>query len=104
MTADRPHVRTDPAQRFGQPAVKGISVEAIGSMVIAEQNVTTVADEYGLTRGDILVACWWLGLYGSKSWRRLWRDWANGTAGPAMWRAATVNYDDIPDPPVGGAP
>ena len=96
---DRPHVRTDPAQRFGQPHVKGISVDAITCMLLAGESLTTVADEYGLTRADVLVACWHQGLYGTPRWRRMWRGWAK-TAGEAMWDTRTVDYDAIPDPPV----
>lgn len=103
MTGDRPHVRVDPAQRFGQPAVRGISCDAIADMLIAEEDVDVVADEYGLTRADVLVACWYLGLYGTPRWRRRWWTWASDVAGPAMWDIRTVEYDAIPDPPIGGA-
>lgn len=99
---DRPHVRIDPAQAFGQPAVKGVGVEHIAGMYLAGESIATVADEYGLTRADVLVACWYQGRYGSPRWRRLWREWAE-TAGAAMWNTRTVDYDQIPDPPVPSA-
>lgn len=100
MPPDRPHVRVDPAQRWGQPAVKGISVDAIVGMVLAGEGVATVAYEYDLTRSEVLVACWHAGLYGDKRHRRLWKAWARDVAGPVLWKAEPALYDTIPDPPV----
>jgi uncharacterized protein (DUF433 family) len=94
----RPHVRVDPAQRFGQPAVKGISCEAIGGMLLAGEDVATVADDYDLTRADVLVAAWYQGMYGTRQYRRAWKGWAE-QAGQAMWDTRTVDYGQIPDPP-----
>jgi uncharacterized protein (DUF433 family) len=96
---DRPHVVVDPAQAWGQSNVKGVGVDHIAGMLLAGEDMATVADEFGLTRADVLVACWYLGMFGSRRWRRLWRDWAE-RAGKAMWDVRTVDYDAIPDPPV----
>ena len=95
-----PHVEIDPSMRFGRPHIRGIPVDSIGGMLAAGESVATVADEYGMTRGEVLVACWYLGLYGTRRWKRLLRDWAN-PAGEQMWHCNTVNYDDVPDPPLG---
>jgi uncharacterized protein (DUF433 family) len=92
-------VRADPARRFGAPAIKGISCEAIALQMLAGDDIATIAEDYDLTRADILVACWYLGLYGSRRWRRSWRQWAE-QAGQAMWDTRTVDYDQIPDPPL----
>ena len=98
MSSDRPHVRVDPAQSWGQPAVKGVSCEAIAGMLLAGEDVDTVADEYGLTRADVLVACWYLGRLGPRRYRRLWAVWA-GEAHQLMWRSDSVDYGTVPDPP-----
>lgn len=66
-------------------------------MLLAGEDLEVVADEYGLTRGDVLVACWYLGLYGTRRHRRLWKAWATA-AHEQMWHA--VDYDRIPDPPI----
>lgn len=95
---DRPHVRVDPAQRFGQPNVRGIGVEAVGGMVWAGGTVDEVAGDYGIDRADVLVACWHLGLHGAKRWRKRWRKWAL-KAHEHLWNVSTVDYTAVPDPP-----
>lgn len=94
---DRPHVRIDPAQRFGQPAVAGVSVVTIGATVLNE-GVAVAAAEYGIGRADVLVACWHLGLSGSRRWRLTWHPWAM-RAHEEMWHGRRADYDLIPDPP-----
>lgn len=96
--SDRPHVRFDPAQCFGYPMVKGASVEAVAGMVWAGEPVDVVAEDYDIDRADVLVACWYMGLHGSKKWRKRWRDWVL-TAHERMWWASTCDYTSIPDPP-----
>jgi uncharacterized protein (DUF433 family) len=105
---DRPRVTVDPGVRFGAPAVKGVSVEAIAGMLWAGESVDVVADEYGLTRAEVIVAAWYAGQYGlpgkrrrlaaTPLWRRRWGKWAESVNGD-LWRASTVDYDKIPDPP-----
>jgi hypothetical protein len=77
--------------------VSGASVGAIASRVAAGEQVDAVAEDYGLIRGEALLACWWVGMDGPIGWRVLWREWAEGA------RAALVDgsYDEIPDPPAG---
>jgi uncharacterized protein (DUF433 family) len=98
MNTNRPHVRVDPAQRFGRPNVKGISCEAIGEQLLAVDDIDILTDEYDLNRGDVLVACWYLGMYGSPAWRKRWKAWAE-EAHQQMWHAGTVDYDTVPGPP-----
>lgn len=88
---DRPHVRTDPAQRFGRPAIDGVSVDSIGGAV---WNAEDAATDYGLTRPQVLVACWWLGTYGTKRWRDRFGTWARSVEGEFQYR----RYD-VADPP-----
>lgn len=94
MADDRPHVRIDPAIQSGDPVVKGVSVETIADHVWIGEGVDEVARDYGFTRSDILVACWYMG---TRGWRRRWGSWA-GAVHPAPWRAK-ADYDAIPDPP-----
>lgn len=95
IVAGRPAVVFDPGIRFGWPQVVGIPVESIGGMVWAGENVDTTADEYDLTRDQVLVACWWLGIHGAKKWRRRWKVWAQ-TAHDHMWHG---RWEKVTDPP-----
>lgn len=95
--ADRPHIRVDPAQAFGQPAVAGVPAESVGGTVWVE-SVAVAAHDYDLTRGQVLVACWFLGTQGPRKWRTRWKTWATA-AGIAMWDVRTCDYDAVPDPP-----
>lgn len=94
---DRPHVRTDPAQRFGRPNVGGSDVVALADAVWVGESVEEVADEYGLRREDVLVACWWVGSYGTRSGRRRFRLWAMDVE-----RKLWLRQYDVPDPPDAG--
>lgn len=91
-----PHVRTDPSRRFGGPAVRGISVDAIAGMVFVGEDVETIYDEYNLTRPHVLVACWWQATYGPKRYRLAWRDWLRAN------ESAIVHgeYDKVEYPPM----
>jgi uncharacterized protein (DUF433 family) len=91
---DRPYVRIDPAQRFGQPSVGGVSTDMLAGQVWAGLEVAEVADEYGLRREDVLVACWWAGRYGPKGLRRAFRVWAE-EVDARLWRKDYA----VPDPP-----
>lgn len=101
-TASRPHIVIDPAQRFGQPNVGGVSVDAVVGMVWAE-GADAAADEYGLRREDVLVACWYAGQYGlpgrnftaTRTWRERLGGWAESVT-HTLWRC---QYDAVPDPP-----
>lgn len=95
----RPMVTVDPAVCFGRPAVNGVSCEAIVGMVLAGEDLAVAAEEYGLTRVQVLVACWHQGLYGSRRLRRRWGTWARDVAGPVLWKADPSLYAGIPDPP-----
>lgn len=70
----RPAVQVDPAMRFGQPHVRGISTEAIADHVDAGEDFAAVATDYGLTVHEVLLACWFEGMHGH--YRRRWRAWA----------------------------
>ncbi len=106
----RPHVSHDPCQRWGDPAVsgKGISVRVVAEQVWAGERVDVVADEYDLTRGDVLVACWHAGRVGlpgkrgyrpTRLWPGRWRGWSD-QVDRVLARAKTdEDYARIPDPP-----
>lgn len=97
--------------RSGEPCVGGtrINVHIIGDYVWAGEGVDHIAKLYNLTRGQVLVACWFLGAYGidqlhgrngyrtrqTVPWRKRWGAWARQVDGD-LWRE---DYDAVPDPP-----
>ncbi|MER7166804.1 hypothetical protein ABT336_12170 [Micromonospora sp. NPDC000207] len=92
----RPAITIDPAVAWGGPAVRGIGTVHIAGAVSAGDTVMAVAADYGLTRHEVLLACWWEGTQGEH--RQAWQEWAeqaHQTLGG--WTAAEV--DAIPDPP-----
>jgi hypothetical protein len=85
----------DPAVRFGRPHIGGISAEVFAEMVGAGEDVDVVAEEFGVGRGEVLLACWWVGMDGPARWQKRWRAWAER----AHRRLARGEYDQIDDPP-----
>lgn len=88
----RPVVTTDPSVRFGRPHIRGRSpVFLAGTHWVGDD----ACDEYDVTRPELLIACWWLGWYGPKKWRRRWKAWAD------QWHEALAReeYDAVPDAP-----
>lgn len=94
-----PVVTVDPAVRFGFPAIRGISTDAIAGVVWAGESLATVADEYDVTREEVLVACWFEGTHGERKWRKRWGAWAEQVHG----EFSNSRYD-VPDPPTGEDP
>jgi uncharacterized protein (DUF433 family) len=103
-----PFVSISPAMRCGAPCLNNtrLPVSAIAGMLWAEKSVAAVCDEYDISRADVLIACWYVGMYGSyenRRWRRRWRGWAEQVHGD-LWKVTTVDYDAVPDPPLGDSP
>lgn len=96
MAVTRPQVVVDPQMRFGAPNVRGVSYHVLTDAVAAGEDVDSVAAEYDITRNDVLVACWYAGLYGTRTeqtWLKVWAlEWH-----PLMWRG---EWDAVEDPPV----
>lgn len=55
---DRPIIVIDPMVRFGRPQIRGISTQAIASMVMAGESVEDVARDYSISRTEVVLACW----------------------------------------------
>lgn len=94
----RPVVQVDPAVCFGAAQIRRVRVEDVGAWVWAEGSVDrVVADSRDLTRAEVLVACWFLGEYGSPEWRARWGEWARQVG--YRLAAQDAAYGGIPDPP-----
>lgn len=92
----RPVIVIDPAMSFGAPQIKGISTEAIAGMVWAGEDFATVADEYGLSRHEVILACWYEGSAGV--YRRQWKSWTNAVfRALAGWRS--FDPETVEEPP-----
>lgn len=89
-----------PGRLSGQPAIAGhrLSCALIGDYAQA-MPVAEICRMYSLTRGDVLVACWYLATLGGRGWRKRWGAWVAEYAGP-FWHG---DYAAIPDPPRTGA-
>ncbi len=94
----QPRVEISPGIRFGRPAIKGISTEAIAGMVWAGENIGTVADDYGISRHEVLLACWHEGMYGSRAYRQRWKAWAEDIQ-PRLGGWKPFDPDTEPGPP-----
>lgn len=102
-----PTVTFDPARRSGEPTINGtrIPVEILGAFVWSGASAAETAEDYHLTRGDVLVACRFLGTFGvdgrtkrgvtGRRWRGRWEEWAREHHG-SMWSG---DFDAVPDPP-----
>lgn len=103
MTA-RPFVTVDAAVRFGQPHIKGVSTDAIASLYLAGEPVATVADEYGLTYHEVVLALWFEGEH-VRDRRRALGWWARNVAYPVLSgfdQSKTVEEIPLPEVPERG--
>lgn len=104
-----PFIAVCPAMRSGQPTINGtrLPVDAVVGLVWA-QGVDVAAEDYDLTRADVLIACWFAGSYGLpgrrealfpvRLWPKRWGAWAVEVH-QALWSVSNVDYEAVPDPP-----
>lgn len=82
----RPSVEFTPCMRFGEAHIRGISVDAI---VSAHWVGDDAESDYGLSRAEVLVACWYAARHGTRVWRKRWGPWlaANNSENDVrLWR------------------
>lgn len=96
---DWPVIVADPRIAWGRPSVGAISTDAVAGMVMAGESIDAVCDDYGLTRHQVLLACWHEAVNGTDRRRRkLWREWATD-AHRMLGGWVPFDLDAIPDPP-----
>jgi uncharacterized protein (DUF433 family) len=102
----RPHVTVDPAQNFGEPTINGVPVATLTGMIWAGDSVDFVAEDFDLTRPQVLVACWFQTRHGrfgrsrdDVAWKRAWKPWLDDNE-EQFWHS---RHGEIPDPPSRGA-
>ena len=93
----RPVITIDPGMCFGAPQIHGITTEAVAGMVRAGEDFATVAEDYGLSRHEVVLACWYEGTAGL--YRLEWRSWTHRVFRQlGGWEESDV--DAIEEPPV----
>jgi uncharacterized protein (DUF433 family) len=93
----RPLITTDPAVNHGQPMVGPAPVDQVCSRIWAGEPLADVAADYGISREQVLVACWHQARHGTQAWRGRWRRWLDDSEA-FLW-LTNPPYDAIPDPP-----
>lgn len=91
---DTPYVSIDPTIQYGRPCIGGtrITTENIAGRVWGGDSVDDVALDFGMTREQVLVACWYEDYL---MWGSDWFDWAEAAL-PLM---NAGRWDEVPDPP-----
>lgn len=92
-------IHVTPGIQFGQPCIEGTRVpsETIAAWYFAN-GLDDTRRSYEVTRGQILVACWFEAIIAKTyQWRKKWRAWAESAeVWDALWRA---EYSRCPLPP-----
>lgn len=62
-----PVLTIDPKRQFGRVCIEGTRVpaEVVAQCVAAGDSVDETADDYGITRDQVLLACWWYATSGA---------------------------------------
>lgn len=83
---DRPRIEVDPASYSGQPTITWRIPPEIPCWSYWDgDSVESITDNWPVvTRPRFLVACWYLGKYGSRTWKKRWQAWANDVGGK-LW-------------------
>lgn len=63
----------------------------------AEQQWEPYIDRYG-----VLLACWYMARYGSRTWQKRLAGWLE-TADSELWHSGRDRWDNCPDPPTKAA-
>lgn len=117
MKPGRPFVSIDPAIHSGVPCLNHtrLPVNTVAG-VYHQHGLDEIQRGWDVTRPDVLVACWYVGIYGVEDfttrddgtvrlhrgpkpgWRAIYGAWAVENGAP-LWSGA---YDLVPDPPTKG--
>ena len=100
MSRDRPRVSIDPAVQGGTPCCSDTRIPAeMMARVWWEGQFTKeqmLESWPSLTVPDLLVAFWYMGVYGGARWRRRFGLWAKNVHGE-LWNLAP-DYETLPWP------
>jgi len=98
-----PFVSIRPDMRFGNPSINGtrLPVDTLAEAAWEGLEPSEIEQQWDVRRADILVACWYVGRYGSRRWVKRWGEWSERVA-PVLWESSTVDYAAVPWPPTSG--
>lgn len=99
----RPSITIDPLVKAGRPTVSGtrLLVQSLAVYVWGGWTDAEILEYWDyLTRGDLILACWYQATQTTPVWRRRWGSWAERVF-PALYGACTAeDYATMPWPPV----
>ena len=98
MIASKPYLYLHPGTCFGKPTINGsrLYVQAVAGNWWGGMTEQEIYDTFPSCIGkpELLLACWWMARYGTRTWRKRWGQWLREVAGE-LWR---LNYK-VPLPP-----
>ncbi len=96
-----PRIVVDPAIRWGRAVVEGTPTATVdvAGMITGGDTVADACDEYGLTRHQVLLACWHEAVNGD--YQQQWGKWGAGV-GHTLAYGGPAEVDALPDPPARG--
>ncbi len=75
----RPCVSVDPKVRFGEPVLHGTRLPVLmlaeRYWYLGEYLESEILQAYEITMGDLVVCCYYVARYGSRTWRKRWGEW-----------------------------
>lgn len=101
MEEERHLITIYPDMMLGQPTVDHhrITAEQMARQWwVGDLGLERIEENWpGMNRGVVLVACWYMARYGTRTWRRRWKEWLE-TADGFLWHD---DYKGCPMPPQG---
>ena len=85
-----------PGMKFGEPCIDDhrMRAEQVAGMWWNGETLEAFGAWNFLNRGAVLVCCWYMARYGSRTWRKRWKDWLL-LADAELWEG----HYDCPLPP-----
>lgn len=99
---EKPRIVVYPGRMGGQPTVgdSRIPAELVAGVCWAHgmDEAETQWEPY-VDRDGVLLACWYMGRYGTRTWRKRMASWIED-ADYALWHGEDESWDNCPDPPM----
>ena len=94
---ERHEITICPGMKFGVPCIDGVRMRAeqVADMWWNGDTLERLNSAWDfLNRGAVLVCCWYMARYGSRMWRKRWKEWLE-IADRELWEG----HYDCPMPP-----
>ena len=83
---------------IAMPGIPTLEGHRLGAEMVASyawhHGIDEVCETYDLSRADVLVCCWWAGMFHTRAWKKRWGEWAQ-MAFNHLWHSCV----QIADPP-----